>query len=58
MYGGDQLVQPTLDTPPRPRPEGTLIWRRSNSHCAVLARQAVVQVLVLATKYMVRLIRI
>jgi hypothetical protein len=35
-------VQPTLDTPPRPRLEVTPIRGRSNSHRAILARQTVV----------------
>jgi hypothetical protein len=42
MGSRDQLVQPTLDIPPRPRPKITPIGRRSNSHRTILARQTVV----------------
>jgi hypothetical protein len=34
-------VQPNLDAPSRPRPKVTPIWRRTNGHRAILARQTI-----------------
>jgi hypothetical protein len=39
---GNQMVQPIVDAPARPRPKVTPIWRLGDSHRTVLARQTMV----------------
>jgi hypothetical protein len=42
MDVGNQLVQPPVDAPARPRPKVTPISRRGESHRTLLARQTMV----------------